>query len=125
MSTDSKWLDQGKLLEGKCPGRMQIGSGQQRKFAQSPVNMNPKNLQIGAAIRLAAQTGRTGTARQIGAYCAMIAFHKMLHFCSDSHYFNTEFMTKNPGIRKEWLIAMKGVVVSSADAYLSNANKCL
>jgi hypothetical protein len=125
MGTDSKGLDQSKLLKGECPGRMQIGSGQHRKFAQSSINMDPKNLQIDATIRLAPQTGWTGTAREIGSYCAIIAFHKLAHFCSDSHYFNTEFMTKNPWIRKEWLVAMKGVVVGPADAYLSNANKYL
>lgn len=101
---------------------MQIGSGQHRKFAQSPVNMDPKNLKIEAAVGLPSETGWTGTAREIGTYCEIIAFHKMMHFCSNSNYFNTEFMTKNPWIRKEWLIAMKGVVVSSAHAYLSNAN---
>ena len=42
MGTDGEWLDQGKLFKGECPGRMQIGSGQHRKFAQSPVNMDPK-----------------------------------------------------------------------------------
>src|SRR5438105_1646719 len=78
-----------------------------------------------AAIWLAPQTGRTGTAREIGAYCAVIAFHQMEHVCSDSHDFSTEFMAKNLRIRKEWLIAMKGVVVSSTDTDLSNANQCL
>jgi hypothetical protein len=63
--------------------------------------MDPKNLQIEAAVGLPSETGWTGTAREIGTYCAIIAFHN-----------------KNPWIRKEWLIAMKGVVVSSADAYL-------
>ena len=57
MGTDSKWLDQGKLFKGECSGRMQIESGQHRKFAQSPIDMDPKNPQIDAAIRLAPQTG--------------------------------------------------------------------
>jgi hypothetical protein len=125
MGSDSKWLDQGKLFKGECPGWMQIGSGQHRKFAQSPINMHPKDLQIDATIRLAPQTGWTGPAREIWAYCAEIAFHKIACFCSDIHYFNSEFVTKNPWIRKEWLIAMKGVVVSSTDTYLPDANKCL
>src|SRR5690242_8831950 len=55
----------------------------------------------------------------------MISFHQMEHICSNSHYFHTEFMTKYPWIRQEWLIAMKGMIVSSTDAYLSDANKCL
>lgn len=111
-------------------GYCMMGSVQVSRSAPDPTaglhtlyhEMDPKNLKIEAAVGLPSETGWTGTAREIGTYCAITAFHKMMHFCSNSHYFNTEFMTKNPWIRKEWLIAMKGVVVSSAHAYLSNAN---
>src|SRR5579884_419522 len=125
MSADGKWLDQGKLFKGERPGRMQIGCGQHRKFAQSPINMDPKNLEIDTAIRFAPQTGWAGTASEIGAYCAIVALHEMAHVCSNGHYFNTEFVPKNSRIRKEWLVAVKGVVVGSADADLPDANQRL
>ena len=122
MGTDGEWLDQVKLLKGECVGRMQIGSGQHRTFAQSPINMDPKNLQIETAIRLTPQTGWACSAREIGAYSTMIPIHKMVYVCSNSYYFDTKFMTKNPWIGKEWLIAMKGVIIGSTDAYLPDAN---
>ena len=95
------------------------------KFAHSTVNVDPKNLEIEAAIGFASTAGRTLATMKIRFNRAMYASRQALRILTYFQYLDAEFVSEDAWVREKRLITLIGVQIASAHTNLLDSHQGL
>src|SRR5205085_7948939 len=104
---------------------VQLRDGNTDHVAHAAVGMHAQNLQLRAAVRLAASAGDAAPAVQVRLDRTPVADLDSARVRADGQYLHTQFVPQDARIAEEGLIAAIGVQVRAADADAAHTHQRL
>ena len=104
---------------------MQFVCSNQEAFAQAAINHDSNDFECFAAIGVAGAAGVTCPAIHVRFHTAAVAGLDASDIIGNRQYFDSQFMSGNPGIAEEWHLAEVAADISSADTHSVSSHQCL